>query len=197
VTAHAANAITALRVILTPWLVHIVLRATDSASGWPAVPLFAAVAASDVIDGRVARAAGKVGSWGRAFDHGSDILFILSVLAAYVHRDIVPWWVPAAIAAAFAVYVADSIRHRSPRRTASRIGHAGGVLNYVLIGVLVGNDTLALRLLPEWFLHGVFACVPLYSGAAIGARFLPAATPPSRTATDRRDESPHRPGGPG
>jgi len=174
-TRHAAHAVTALRVALAPVFVCSVLRAEGGASGWPAAGLFGVVALSDFVDGRIARRLGADSRGGRVFDHAADIGFILAALALYVGLGVVPWWVPAAIAAAFATYVIDSLRRSGARPTliGSRLGHLGGVCNYVLIGTLVGNHTVGLGWLPPWVMHGLFALVPLYSAASIATRLLP------------------------
>jgi phosphatidylglycerophosphate synthase len=171
-TRHAANAVTALRLALTPVFVLAVLRGKDGHSGWPAAVVFGAVALSDFVDGRIARRLGADSRGGRVLDHAADIIFILTALALYVGLGLAPWWVPAAIAASFATYVIDSLRRggATPSLIGSRIGHLGGVANYALIGVLVGNDTVGLHWLPPFLMHTLFALVPIYSGASIVTR---------------------------
>lgn len=170
---HVANAVTAVRVILLPVMLACI--------AWEArliAPLvFLAVAASDYVDGRVARYFGVESRAGRVFDHVADIAFILLTLGLYVGLGTVPWWVPASIALSFGVYVGDSLL-RPPEQGAvqligSRIGHLGGIMNYTLIGILVFNETAALRWIPPAMLSVLFCLVPLYSGAAILTRFLP------------------------
>jgi phosphatidylglycerophosphate synthase len=176
-TQQAANAVTALRLALTPALLWSVARAGDGHSGVLAAVLFAIVALSDFVDGRIARRFGAESRGGRVLDHGADIIFILAALGLYVALGLVPWWVPAAIAAAFATYVIDSLRRSGARPSliGSRIGHFGGVCNYALIGVLIGNETLGLAWLPPAVMQALFALVPLYSGAAILSRVMPRA----------------------
>jgi phosphatidylglycerophosphate synthase len=171
----AANAVSASRLVLTPPFLWAVLHAHRGGSGWVAAGLFAAVATSDFADGRLARRFGAASAAGRTLDHAADITFILTSLALYVWLGVAPWWVPASIAAAFAVYVADSLRRSAPRPVliGTRIGHLGGICNYVLIGVLTGNNTLGLEWLPASALEALFLLVPFYSAAAIAARALP------------------------
>ena len=175
ITRHAANAVTALRIVLTPLFLWSVLRVEDGAPGTLAAAVFAVVALSDFLDGRIARRLGAESTGGRVLDHAADITFILAALGLYVGVGVVPWWVPASIAAAFGVYVIDSLRRSGPQPSliGSRIGHLGGVCNYALIGVLVGNDTLGLRWLPPWVTYGLCALVPIYSAASILTRVLP------------------------
>lgn len=170
-----AHGITALRVLLTIPLILIV-AGQSTLPVWCAALLFALIAASDIVDGQVARASGTASNWGRGFDHGADIFFVLGTLSVYAWRGIAPWWVPASIAVAFTLYVIDAFSGAAPtpaRRAAGRIGHVGGVCNYVLIGVLIGNETIGLHLLPPALLAIILLAVPVYSLASVVARYLP------------------------
>jgi phosphatidylglycerophosphate synthase len=138
--------------------------------------MFAFAAASDYFDGKLARRAGMANERGRVWDSAADILFIEGALVTATVLGRVPWWVPASIAASFGWYVLDSwfLTRARPQRTliGSRLGHLGGVCNYVLVGVLTYNDALGLRLLGDAFLRGLYLLVPIYSVAAIGARLI-------------------------
>jgi CDP-diacylglycerol--glycerol-3-phosphate 3-phosphatidyltransferase len=173
---HAANLMTAARIALTPLFVALAISAPQHrAAGVIAVLVFAAIAASDVWDGRVARRFGRESAAGRIFDHFADIGFLMPGLGVYVWLGLMPWWVPAAVLAAFTFYVVDSQRRRSggpPSLITSRIGHTGGVANYVLVGVLVCNNSAGIGLLSPTFLYGLYLLVPLYSAAAVAARLL-------------------------
>jgi phosphatidylglycerophosphate synthase len=180
---HAANALTAGRVLFTPVFVGLICAApTTPVLGWLAVLVFAGIAASDVIDGRVARRWGSASRGGRTFDHLADITFILAALWTYERLGLVPWWVPASIAVSFAFYVIDSWSRPTARGSliGSRVGHIGGVCNYVLIGVLVCNDSAAIRALSDATMHLLFCLVPTYSGLAMAMRLSarPATVPP-------------------
>jgi phosphatidylglycerophosphate synthase len=168
---YAANLLTALRLLLTPLFVVLVLAAQHSrAWGVLAVIAFAVAAASDVWDGRVARRFGSASSSGRVFDHIADIGFVLAALSTYVALGTAPWWVPAAVAVAFGWYaVSVWILPQNGRANpvGSRIGHLGGVCNYVLIGILVCNNSAGIQLLSAAVLYWFFLLVPIYSGLAI------------------------------
>jgi phosphatidylglycerophosphate synthase len=181
-SAYAANTLTAGRVLLSPIFVYAARQAeAHRIWGVLAVVVFALAAASDVWDGRVARRFRSAGRGGRIFDHFADIVFLLFALGTYVDLGIAPWWVPAAIASGFAYYVVDSRRRTLAgplRLIGSRIGHVGGICNYVLVGVLVCNNSAGIGLLSSAFLTGLFSLVPLYSAAAVAARLAaPAAVP--------------------
>lgn len=171
---HAANLLTAMRVVLTPVFVAAVLRVDGARIGGVlAVVCFAAIAASDVYDGRVARRWGSAGDAGRMFDHFADIGFLLAALSAYALLGIAPWWVPAAVGASFGYYVIDSWRGaptRVPSLVGSRIGHLGGISNYVLVGILVCNNTAGVHLLSSAMLECLYWLVPFYSAAAVAGR---------------------------
>lgn len=172
---HAANLMTAARVVATPALVGGAWHAPQSVlASVVAVVAFVVAAVTDVWDGRVARRYGQASEAGRIFDHFADIGFLLISLGAYVALGIAPWWVPASIFAAFAFYVVDSRRQSAaaPSLIGSRIGHVGGVCNYILVGVLVFNNSVGLQLLPAWFLLALFSLVPLYSFAGMAARIV-------------------------
>ena len=178
ITRYAANAVSGIRIVLTPIFLIGVERAPESGSaGWPAAVLFGLIAASDFADGYVARRFGVPSTLGRWLDHAADISFVVPALAVYAWLGVAPWWVPAAIAISFAAYVADSLwRSRGadgwPDLIGSRLGHAAGIMNYVLIGVLVGNETVGVRWIPAAAMQALFWLVPAYCGAAIVARFL-------------------------
>jgi len=150
-----------------------VRRAHQGGSALPACALYALIAASDFADGRLARRWDSESRTGRMLDHGADIAFLLGALSLYAWLGVAPWWVPAAIGASFSFYVFDSWGRADGaplRLIGSRVGHAGGVLNWILVGVLVGNETARLALLPGAAIHAFFWLVPLYSGASVLAR---------------------------
>ena len=176
VRAHAANALTAARVLLTPVFLVAVWRASeDSMWGVGAAFAFLLIAASDVCDGPVARRYGAASRLGRVFDHVADLGFLLPALATYVCLGVTPWWVPAMIGVAFGAYVLDAWLRpaTAPAGTvAGKLGHIGGVGNYVLVGVLVCDVSVGLRWLPAAAFPALYAVVAAYSGAAVAVRML-------------------------
>jgi phosphatidylglycerophosphate synthase len=177
----AANLLTAVRVLLAPMFVAAVLRSSGTRLlGWMAGAIFVAVAVSDVMDGRLARRWASTSNAGRTFDHLADITFILSALCTYAAQGIAPWWVPAAIAGSFAFYIFDSWSRPTlgpASLIGSRIGHAAGVMNYTLIGVLTFNNSAGIGLLSPAVLAMLFWLVPLYSTAAVVTRLAARCAP--------------------
>jgi len=138
----AADALGLVRLLAAVMLPAALLGQPGS---WRPFWLFAVAALSDWLDGRVARRRGPT-RHGAVLDNVADIAFVLAgtLTGAFLGR--VPRAVPAAIAVAFAVYAVVSLRasvgHGSWRLARSRTGHAAGVLNYAVTGLLTGATAL-------------------------------------------------------
>ena len=174
---HAANGITALRIAATPLFLFAVASAHRGGSGATAAALFSLIAATDFVDGRVARRYRAESRGGRVLDHFADIAFLVSALGLYAAIGTVSWLVPFAVAASFAAYVVDSRRRsRAPllHLAGSRLGHLAGIANWVVVGILVFNETLALHWLPPILVRVIGWLVPVYSAAAITTRLAAA-----------------------
>jgi CDP-diacylglycerol--glycerol-3-phosphate 3-phosphatidyltransferase len=167
--------LTGLRLALvTPFLVACGGAADGGALARAAVPLLYAVAvATDVLDGWVARRSGTASRRGQLFDHATDVLFVGSSLSLFAAGGRLSWWVPAAVLGAAATYAhavwrngragVDAQRARSP------IGHAAGVLNYALVGLL-GADVALAGVVPGWLLDAGAITTAAANAGAIGAR---------------------------
>jgi cardiolipin synthase len=138
---------------------------------WGVLLLFAGIAGSDVLDGWLARRLGQVTLLGRTLDHVCDVVFILTALGAFVAYGLIPWWLPAAIAWSFGLYVIDSWWRTAGRAhrqlLGSRLGHVGGTLYYVTVGVVTGQIGTDSRWLPPILLQGwclSLALLALFSG---------------------------------
>jgi phosphatidylglycerophosphate synthase len=112
-----------------------------SANAALATLLFFAAIASDLVDGRIARARGTASALGRALDHGADFTFVTSGLTAAALRGLVPWVLPVLVAIAFAQYVVDSYwLHRTRELRMSALGRWNGVLYFVPVGAVLALD---------------------------------------------------------
>ena len=113
---------------------------------WPACLLFWLAVASDVFDGRLARARGETSAFGGLLDHASDAIFVTLGQAALVKTGWVPALLPVLIIAAFLQYVFDSrILARRDLR-ASFLGRWNGIFYFIPPGVIVTREALGLAL---------------------------------------------------
>lgn len=87
--ATPANALTLLRVVVTPLLVVLIL---GEGTAWLALGLWVVLAATDGVDGWLARRHGTTRS-GAFLDPLADKVLVLGAMAALVRRDRL-WWVP-------------------------------------------------------------------------------------------------------
>jgi phosphatidylglycerophosphate synthase len=93
-----------------------------------------AAAASDFVDGRIARWMGYANGVGKWLDSLADIVFILTALSSEAMAGAIPVYIPVLIACSFAQYAIDSVAiSRSSTPVKSRLGHWGGVINFALV----------------------------------------------------------------
>jgi phosphatidylglycerophosphate synthase len=99
----------------------------------PAALAIVVAIVTDLLDGPAARRAGGGASpWGRAFDHGTDFLFVTVGLFAMASRGASSFWLPALICVAFAQYALDSwMLHRQRELRMSSLGRWNGILYFV------------------------------------------------------------------
>jgi len=138
----AADALGILRLLAAAGLPGALGGALAGRRWWLPIVLFTVAAASDFLDGMVARRGRGATRHGAILDNVADIAFVLAGTGAGAALGLVPRAAPAAIAAAFAAYAAASI-DRSARQGSwsvarSHLGHAAGVLNYALTGLVAG-----------------------------------------------------------
>jgi phosphatidylglycerophosphate synthase len=100
-------------------------------------------AASDLLDGRIARFTHSASHFGRWLDSMADIVFILAVLSCEAYRAAIPAYLPALVAASFAQYAVDSVLIRgSAVPVKSRLGHWAGIVNYIIVIALAWAPAL-------------------------------------------------------
>ena len=110
------------------------------------VVLFVVAAVTDYIDGPIARWSGTASARGGVLDNLADVAFVLGGATAGAMLGLASWAAPAAIAASVTGYVLASRRQTQSEVTLvlarSRLGHAAGVINYVLAGTLAAHQGL-------------------------------------------------------
>jgi CDP-diacylglycerol--glycerol-3-phosphate 3-phosphatidyltransferase len=85
------NVLTAVRLVLVPVILALVLIDAPAA-GWWAVALFVLAALTDTVDGWAARRWHGVTRWGQLADPIADKLLIIGTLAALAALGELPWW---------------------------------------------------------------------------------------------------------
>ncbi len=90
------NALSVARLLGVPVFLWLVLG--PEADGW-AVGLLIASAASDWLDGKIARALNQQSRLGEALDPAADRLYIAATLIGLAVRSIIPWWLVGLLAA--------------------------------------------------------------------------------------------------
>jgi phosphatidylglycerophosphate synthase len=167
------NGITLLRPLGTILFVLFALPPAPAASlwgRWRLCVVFLGLVATDILDGWLARRLQQTSPVGRALDHSCDVLFIVAALSTFALRGIVPWWLPAAIAWAFVWYAVNTWGRPSvqpqPPRLQHRLGHIGGVLYYVTVGIVTCHVDTAGQWLPPSVLWGWFLAMALLAGVS-------------------------------
>ena len=159
---NLAHLLTSVRLVLTPVFLLVIEAGQHQPTllnALSVVVLFLLICASDYYDGPVARALGIDSDLGKVLDNLADITFLLVTLTYLVIANIVPLWIPAAIALAFGQYTVDSWL-LAGRRTdlilvSNPIGHWAGVLNYIGTGVMALHAGLQQQLLPKLVFYGL------------------------------------------
>ena len=127
-------------------------------------------AASDLLDGAIARRTHSASQLGRWLDNLADIVFILLALSCEAYIGALPVYLPVLVGASFAQYAIDSILiSGSTVPVKSRLGHYGGICNYIIVIVLAWVPPPRL---PGALLRGFAPIIALFYMAAMGERIL-------------------------
>lgn len=132
---NVANAVTAARILATPVLVVVVLRATPS---WAALLLWAALAFSDAADGWVARRHGKSTS-GAFLDPLADKFVVLGAVVAIAALGKFTWAPVALLAGREALITAYRLlvaRH-GVSVPARRVAKAKTLVEFLTVGLVL------------------------------------------------------------
>jgi phosphatidylglycerophosphate synthase len=138
--ATRANALTGVRLALAPVLVWAIATGAHVL----ALACFALAVATDLTDGRVARRFGEASALGGFLDHATDALLVASGIGALAVLGLAPAPLPVLVLAAFTQYALDSRALAGRPLRASALGRWNGVAYFVLLGIPVVRDGLAL-----------------------------------------------------
>jgi len=132
-----ANLITLSRIALVPFVLWVLFAEPDRGSAWRwlAVLLFVLSAATDGVDGAVARKRGEVTNLGKLLDPIADKLLIGGVLVSLSMLGEVSWWITGVILVrelGITVYRFAVIRNRVIAAS------GGGKLKTVMQSIMIG-----------------------------------------------------------
>jgi CDP-diacylglycerol--glycerol-3-phosphate 3-phosphatidyltransferase len=92
---NIANFFTCLRILLIPvvlWLISVMSKTEVDAAHYWALGVFGFAAATDFIDGQIARRTNTISEFGKLVDPLADRLLVISVLVALMWREFLPLW---------------------------------------------------------------------------------------------------------
>jgi CDP-diacylglycerol--glycerol-3-phosphate 3-phosphatidyltransferase len=146
--AGIAGGLTLLRfAAVVPFVVLLgdVAHGGSAAAHVALVMLFAAVAASDFFDGRLARRGGAETLLGARADAAADIVFNFASLSAGAWLRLIGPWVAAGmlvLGCRFLVRIRSAETVAGTARRKDAVGNLAGVLYYVLVGWMVAEVAL-------------------------------------------------------
>ncbi len=167
--SRVADALGIARLAAAAVLPGALLRGIEAPRPLPVI-LFAAAATTDFLDGIVARR-GTPTPHGAVLDNVADVAFVLAASVTGAALGLVSWTAPVAIALAFGAYAVASLKgsRRIPARTT--IGHAAGIANYALAGLIAGTVALP-SLVPRTLVAAAGVAVTAVNLGAVGQRFI-------------------------
>lgn len=128
------NLLSSLRIALIP--LFVVLIVDHDTTMWGLL-LFALVAATDWVDGLLARRLGQVSELGKVLDPTADRLAMAAGLIALAVRGVFPWWAAALILARDAVVLAVGVGLLIGRRVRIDVRPIGKVATFTLMSSVV------------------------------------------------------------
>lgn len=170
---NPANGITALRIVLVPGF--LVLLAWDGgttvATRLAAVGIFVVAAASDRVDGWLARRSGQVTDVGKILDPIADKALMGGALVTLSALGELSWWVSAVI---LVREVGITVMRFALLRYLVLPASRGGKLKTVLQSVAIGLFLLPLTHLPRWVwaIAAVVMAVAVVVTVLTGADYL-------------------------
>lgn len=128
------NVLSFLRIALIPLFVALIVDRDTTFAG---LVLFAVVAATDWVDGFLARRLGQVSELGKILDPTADRIAMAAGLVALAVRGAFPWWAAALILARDVVVLAVGIGLLFGRRVRLDVRPIGKVATFTLMAAVV------------------------------------------------------------
>lgn len=132
------NVLSTLRLLAIPLFLYLLL--VPEADGW-ALTVLLLSGATDWLDGKLARALDQSSQLGALLDPLVDRLSVVSALAAFVARGIIPWWVAAILIGRDLVLAGTLLIYRRrglPPPEVIYLGKAATFVIMVALPVLLG-----------------------------------------------------------
>jgi CDP-diacylglycerol--glycerol-3-phosphate 3-phosphatidyltransferase len=178
-SSHVLNAGTSLRILLTPAVMALVLAGADAEAA--AAALFFVAAATDLVDGYLARRWNATSTLGSFLDTTADKLLVAGALFALVAVERASPWLAAIIVGRELVILGlrGAIAAGGPIMAPSMLGKLKASLQFlaVLLAILRPGDPLGGLFVDEWAML-VAAAITLASGVDYLVRFRASLTSP-------------------
>lgn len=119
---HVPNALTVVRILVTPVILYMLYRGTLAGHAW-ALTLFVLASISDWLDGKLARTYRVKSRLGQFLDPAADKILVLGTffLLTWLYPALVPWWAVLVIAIRdVAVTALRSVMERQGRSLTTR-----------------------------------------------------------------------------
>jgi cardiolipin synthase (CMP-forming) len=129
------NLLSFLRILLIPVFVFLIVHRPTTTTG---VLVFAAVSATDWVDGWVARRTGQVSELGKILDPTADRLAIAAGLIALVVRGAFPLWAALLILVRDAVVLLAGVAALAGRRVRLEVRFIGKAATFMLMLAVPG-----------------------------------------------------------
>ncbi|MCL4554049.1 MAG: CDP-diacylglycerol--glycerol-3-phosphate 3-phosphatidyltransferase [Actinobacteria bacterium] len=138
-----ANRITIARMVFIPVVVVVLLARLPDWGPWWAAALFAFLAATDAVDGYVARTRNQITTFGKLIDPLADKLLVTAALISLVELGAVPAWVALVIISREFIVTGLRMVAVAEGRTiaAGNFGKAKTVLQVIAIVAFILKDT--------------------------------------------------------
>ncbi|WP_296664515.1 CDP-diacylglycerol--glycerol-3-phosphate 3-phosphatidyltransferase [Demequina sp.] len=177
-TSALPNVLTVARLVAVPVFVALMLldEGREGSARWWAVAVFMVAAATDYLDGYLARRWRVVSAFGKLADPIADKALVLGALVMLVIVDGIPWW-PVAIIAAREVWVTvgrllvagDTVIAASRGGKVKTLAQLLAVWLYLLPGMPAGVDVAA------WWVLLVATALALVTGVDYTVKIVEAA----------------------
>lgn len=168
-----ANRVTLARVVLIPVVIVVLLARLPNWGPWWAAVLFTLLAATDAVDGYLARSRNEVTNFGKLIDPLADKLLVTAALVSLVELDSLPAWIAIVIIAR--EFIVTGLRMVAVAEgrviAAGSFGKLKTVFQIIAIVMFIVKDSTPVRalgsLIVTWFGYLSWAVMIIALGLTI------------------------------